>query len=138
MMNELFYSNCCYSNFCYYCKSYNQKKWIVNIYHKILYLGFSWVFGQTSSICIHILSHLKYSVIGVFLFSSWIKCIKTTVAFRIIFACYTLPPCTCMSVFLLFVGKYKCYWSFWQKLVLMVVCSWVYIRKFNFLSYDQT
>ena len=40
------------------------------IYHKILYLGFSWVFGQTSSIYIHIRSHLKYSVIRVFLFSS--------------------------------------------------------------------
>ena len=29
---------------------------------------------------------------------------------------YSLPPCTCMSVFLLFVGNYNCYWSFWQKI----------------------
>ena len=40
------------------------------IYHEILYLGFSWVFGQTSSIYFHVRSHLKYSVIRVFLSSS--------------------------------------------------------------------
>ena len=43
---------------CYHCKNYSRKNWIVNVYHKILYLMFSWVFGgQIYALIFHMYSY---------------------------------------------------------------------------------
>ena len=44
---------------------------------------------------------------------------------------------TFVIYYMVFLGKYVLM-VFLEKLVFMVVSSWVYTRNFNFLSYDQT